>query len=781
MSRRGYYEHESRVKFTDGLLNQSHDWQWFIELTEERFEHPVEIASVEEFQRAFSSLHDPYVYLARIVDSIGDFKPSFTEPWLEEIYSCVLLRSGLKEPEEFTARSGFYGLLGVASYVTCLCNRLSELQYLIDNRALYYSSLHQLIDFDLLHDEWPRLEKMMESVALTGMEDIRETLRGNFEGVNAPVDAEFVKPLLDVNFDADFLDFKHVDRKTFQTWQEALLCDAFGTSYMSGGLEPTMRANGVEYPNVSGWTEDLVKFAKAAFEDDRAVCILEVVELAKWGIEPSERTQEMLVDLAVEHADRQLAAGEDLHALQCTASVALESLIEKKLLKQEFLRRYYRGMSGLLANLVDYQDLGYLKEHGLPLSKSQKNLFESKTKTLFRDALVSVCSSRDLITAYQLPHGYKYCDQKDAERSWDLLFDLLEKGDAGVMIAELFYAAMVFYLDLMDNAGVDKTWVKRTVIALRHCWQDTYYSQVTSGMHCFSTGFSVSFEESDAMNKGFLVAPWAYVRSIMLQSEDHIVAMLEDMSKHAIVYMFSKSSISEYFPDHMHVTCKDDVRNIDRMIVEEVKRVYEENAYRFINRLPEQELLDGFFDRLSKCIQIGASVILIPTVYGELVKIAPEHYGLLPNPGDAPLMGHLTQLFPLLENAIRDVGEFFDIIPFQADKNAFSKLKDVTGVLEELIVNVRELTGTVQGCNEFLFVHFVMYSHNGFNIRNDCVHGRRYQGPSDVAFAYRLTVMCTYMMLKRLRVLEELALGKDASSCRLPLGHVQNTPFSFSG
>ena len=768
MSRRGYYEHESRVKFTEGLLAQSHDWQWFIDLTEGRFEPPGEIASVEEFQRAFSSLRDPYVYLTRIVDSIGDFKPSFSGSWLEEIYGCVLLGSGLKEPEEFTARSGFYGLLGVASYVTCLCNRLSGFQYLIDNRALYYSNLHQLIDFNMLHDEWPRLERLVESVALSGIEDVRETLKGNFEGINEPVDAEFVNSILDENFDADFLDFKQVDRKTFQTWQEAFLCDAFGTSYMGGDLEPTMRANGVERPNVSGWTEDLVKFAKAAFGDNRAVCVLEVVALAKWGIEPSERTQEILVDLAVEHADRQLAAGEDLHALQCTASVAIESMIEKRLLKQEFLRRYNRGMSGLLANLVDYQDLSYLKEHGLPLSKNQKSLFESKTKTLFRDALGSVASSRDLIAAYQLPHGYKYCDQKDAKRSLDLLFDFLEKGDAGVMVAELFYAAMVFYLDLMGNADVDKAWVKRTVIALRHCWQDTYYSQVTSGMHCFSTGFSVSLEKSDAMNKDFLAAPWAYARSIMLQSEDHIVATLEDMSKHAFVYMFSKTNISEYFPDHVHVTCKDDVRSIDRMIVEEVKRVYEENAYRFINRIPEQELLDGFFDSLSKGLQIGASVIRIPPVYDELVKIAPEHYGLLPNPGDEPLMGHLTQLFPLLENAIREVGEFFDIVPFQADKNAFSKLKDVTGVLEELIVNVRELTGTVQGCNEFLFVHFVMYSHNGFNIRNDCVHGRRYQGPSDVVFAYRLTVMCTYMMLKRLRMLEELALGKDASSAEGP-------------
>ena len=49
-----------------------------------------------------------------------------------------------------------------------------------------------------------------------------------------------------------------------------------------------------------------------------------------------------------------------------------------------------------------------------------------------------------------------------------------------------------------------------------------------------------------------------------------------------------------------------------------------------------------------------------------------------------------------------------------------------------------------------------MYSSNGYNIRNDCIHGRQYQGPADVAFAYRLTVICTYMMLKRLKGLEAI-------------------------
>ena len=70
----------------------------------------------------------------------------------------------------------------------------------------------------------------------------------------------------------------------------------------------------------------------------------------------------------------------------------------------------------------------------------------------------------------------------------------------------------------------------------------------------------------------------------------------------------------------------------------------------------------------------------------------------------------------------------------------------------EAFVNLRELSKDA----EFLFVYLVMYSSNGYNIRNDCIHGRQYQGSADVAFAYRLTVICTYMMLKRLQGLEAI-------------------------
>ena len=105
---------------------------------------------------------------------------------------------------------------------------------------------------------------------------------------------------------------------------------------------------------------------------------------------------------------------------------------------------------------------------------------------------------------------------------------------------------------------------------------------------------------------------------------------------------------------------------------------------------------------------------------------------------------------------IREIGEFFNIVPFCVSRASFNNLKDASGILAEITKKLRDITGTIQGCNEFLFVYYVMYSHNGFNIRNDCIHGRQYQDSSGIALAYRLTVICTYMMLKRLQGLKTI-------------------------
>ena len=761
----GYYEHEIKVKFTEGLINKSSDWQWLVECTEERFSAPKKISSVNEFLGAFSLIHDPYVILASVVDSTGDFKPSISSAWLKKLYDCVLLRSGVIEPDNYDEHAGLFALLGVISYATRLFNKLTGKNNLIDTRPIFYSNLHQLFDFTALAVEWPTLKCLAKRVNLSEIELVTETLRSNFEGIDRPINGDKVKKLMDDNFDADFLSFKAVDRGLFQTWQEALLCDAFRSSYQNRKLVPAISlGDGEDSADNSPWSECMVQQAKSSFEDDRAICLLETIEFAKWNRIPSACSQSILVDLAVNNTTQTIETAKTVSCIQCTALDLVIKLKNDSALIKEAQRFYIQSMNKLLKDRTDYDDLRYMSEHSFPMTKEQKCLLKTKCQTFFSESLTKVGSAHDLVMLFKEPLSATHCSQQDVAHALDLFIRYTESIDSET--AELFYSAMVFMLDVLSNPDVKNDWTKKVIITLRHAWQDKYYRQVVAGMNCFEQDFSVRDSDVKTINEQFLESPHSLAQSLIRLSDDSISSILEEMSEHALLYVFSKISVSEFYPDHVHVKISDDDRSIDKMIADEVERVYKERSYRLINVLDKEAILDGFFEKLKVSIQLICSMIDIEPVYNEIVKFAPEQYELLPNPGSRPALGHLTQLFPVLENTIRNIGEFFSIVPFRAKKNSFNKLREVSGILADLIGSVRKLTGTIQGCGEFIFVYFVMYSSNGYNVRNDCIHGRQYQGCADVAFAFRLTAICTYMMLKRLRGLEAIMENGQADAER---------------
>ena len=284
-------------------------------------------------------------------------------------------------------------------------------------------------------------------------------------------------------------------------------------------------------------------------------------------------------------------------------------------------------------------------------------------------------------------------------------------------------------------------------------WQEEYYEDVLSSMSVISHEQSVSKGCVEELNAQFLAMPYAFAQSVIMQSDESILENLESIAECAVVSVFSKTIISEYYPEHRRVSLDGGPKSIDRMIIDELMRIYIENSYRFLNQLSEQNIADSYFERIGRGIQIASYMIDIRPAYESLAKNLPEPYELLPYPESDPTLGHLTQLFPILENLIRMSGEMFSIVPFQIEAKNYTRLREVSGVIADIILKFKNITGTIQGCNDFLFVYYVMFSSNGFNIRNECIHGRQYQGASRIADAFRMTVICVYMMLRRWKTL----------------------------
>ena len=112
-------------------------------------------------------------------------------------------------------------------------------------------------------------------------------------------------------------------------------------------------------------------------------------------------------------------------------------------------------------------------------------------------------------------------------------------------------------------------------------------------------------------------------------------------------------------------------------------------------------------------------------------------------------LGHLTQLFPLLEIEIRQFGKLFGIVPFKENANEFMKFKDPSSILRELIENIYEELDGFESAPDLLFVYHFMYNSNSLNIRNECIHGRDYFEGYRLKFAFKVTMLALYMIRYR--------------------------------
>lgn len=358
-----YYKHEIEVRFAEGLLSSSNDWQWFIEYTEEAFEPFLNLESMSDYPACYSSVQSAYVHLARMVDQVGDVKPEFNTAWLKRVYECVLVRSGLMKPEDCIKGDGFFYILCIASFGTYLINCVSESGYLYNAQLLVYSNLHQLHDFEPLGDDRSRIVTLSKRIDVPGFSNVIDTSSANFDSALIPVDKTYVSNMLDEHFDADFLSFKNVKKRSFQTWQEALLCDALEVSFINGNIEPVVRyGNGVEVPDTTAWSEKMLSLAREVFSDARAVCVIEALEFGKHDIAPSEKSQEILVELSIEHAESCASVDKPVWSLSCTSFNILERLISEKKLDKDIKSRFNRRLSELLSGKSDYQEICYMRE-----------------------------------------------------------------------------------------------------------------------------------------------------------------------------------------------------------------------------------------------------------------------------------------------------------------------------------------------------------------------------------------------------------------------------------
>ena len=140
-----YLEHKTQVKFVDGLLAQSQEWQWLIDEIQERFEIK-EITSWEQYIAESVSIRNVFGYFVKILN-VCDKDWIYSKEEFKEIWEIAKFYIGSVNVNDCVDKilHNQCKLFFFCVWITKLENGDNNSDYLYDIRLLNQKNYFELI------------------------------------------------------------------------------------------------------------------------------------------------------------------------------------------------------------------------------------------------------------------------------------------------------------------------------------------------------------------------------------------------------------------------------------------------------------------------------------------------------------------------------------------------------------------------------------------------------------------------------------------------------------
>lgn len=743
---KNYLDHEIHVKAVDGILEHSQDWQWFINYVEENFELS-DIKTFSEFQSRSNPLIRILSYFFKIIE-ICDLDFQFESMLLKDMYFISKYHIGAIERVDCSKEivTEFSKILFLLVWLTKLQNSGNNLKYIIDNRLLTQRNYHQAInmqDFDYDKEE---IILYIEEITLTDFEEFRHNIEDNLNRVVYEYSKGFFEKyganLLSVNC----FNYQSFERDSSLTWQENTLLDMLQISIRKGEISPMYSSGDSVVPNYSSWTPDLLEKLKTYFNHNVSNFVIESVEFLLYKKVPSIYTVETHCKLFLEL----LNDGEDYEILSSSTYEILSMLnkegIINRIKKTEVIVDFYKTIHSITS-----LDLLMKLRYSLPISKHQIRIVKDYIENQYE--AISAINDIPTLTKYlENTDIARHINQYYYDETKNKFLELIEAVN-DILVANLFYQAMLFLLSVnQTNQIVDKRIVKQDMIYLQEYWQNNKYQEQIDNLQEFTHSAQVPTEEVEKYNNSIMENPFILANNTVLARVEDLIYVIEETSKHALIYMVSRIKLSNVFPIK-ETGINFDKHETDNILKNQVEKIIQKYGYKFLNVLEVEIYVTAIHERYRNNVSSGITFF---NKEKELYSLLKDIMGVTLIPYDGQIsLGHLTQLFPLLEIEIRRLGKMYGIVPFKESVDEFMKFKDPSSILRELIEDVYEELDDFESAPDLLFVYHFMYNGNSLNIRNECIHGRDYIEGDQLKFAFKVTLLALYMVRHRINLIQQ--------------------------
>ncbi|MHB8130476.1 MAG: hypothetical protein ACYDEX_15910 [Mobilitalea sp.] len=743
---KNFLEHEDEVRYVDGFLAKSQEWQWFIDCVEENFDLD-DVKSCIDFANRNNPLRKILANFIKILE-VCDKDWKIKTDVCQDLFVLAKFSIGIISNHDCQdlLKSYMGMILYVVVWMTKLENQDNETQYIIDIRFSKQKNYWQAINMDSIILAEDKLIKYIESIDIDGFEDTKICLIENIKCISYPSSESFIMTYRDNLYSANAFNYQYIHKPDFLSWQEETLLDMLAVSLEKDKLLPTFSYGNSIVPDFTTWNSELLINLKEYFNDSLAGFVIETVDYIKNGKEPSK-------DVILKHCtlfSELLSNEEDFEIIASSTYTVLSKLFEDHLIKKVNGNTSLINMIKLIQQKDSFNLLLRLKADGFPLSKRQNSAIKIYIDEQYK-RIVSVGFIHDLLDYLKNLEIAKHINQDYYNIVIEKFYEMIQN-PRGQLLPSLFFQFMHFLLEVNhSNQNVDKRKVKLDMIVVQEHWQNKAYKEQCANLQEFKYSTTIATKDIDMFNEVVIANPILIAQKCMIAENNAMCDVIISMSEHAINYMFKKMILGPIYPMEGAVINYEN-HDMDKLLKEQVEAIKKECGYKFLNVMDTDVYVSGIHERY---VQYASTTVPMFKEEERLYGIIEEQLEKKLIPYDSNIaLGHLTQLFPLLEMQIRELGKMVGVVPFKEKASEFMKFKDPSSVLREILTDVYEELHGFENVPDLLFVYHFMYNGNSMNVRNECIHGRDYTDGSRLRYAFKITLLSLYMIIYRISIIK---------------------------
>ena len=509
------------------------------------------------------------------------------------------------------------------------------------------------------------------------------------------------------------------------------------------------------YPDTNLWTPNILDGMLRFFDGTEAIFIIDTIYSLLYKKKPSRYTQSKLFELAIKHLSK-MKIKSLWYDIKCSSLDFLSFCFKEKLLDDDIKSNYMKIFCQSIQKFKNVFTISEFKKHLFPISASQKNMLNEYNQTQ-ADNIFLIRNETEYFNYCRNYYVFQGITPKHLKEILNK-FNFFIKSDNSVIIAYTFYETRNLLLKARNNGLLDKQNINNIIIKIIYLWKNDYYLKCINNMQIFTSEFSITPNQSLHYNEQCLANPLLLINNCVPQNKFKLLNDMVNISKTAVISTIcQKIIISSNFPYVPNIETFGEGGNIEDYLLEIVQHIINKNGYKLLNVFSKNQFLYNLYDLYKKNTIFNFSLFnKWNELYSKVKKIIQDEYILIDISDNNIHLAHITQLFPIIENKIRELGMLFNILPFAEKQNDdFDNLKEPTTILKSIFESIYSETDELFIVNDLLFVYMVLYDKNYLNIRNECIHGNDYNKSDNLNFAFNCVLLCLYIVCNRIIKIKE--------------------------